>query len=639
MNDIKCLASYALFRELYEKGQNIYTVLSEFLKYLIVHENLITFNLTEIRMKLNDYFHFQIPDAVVKKALKTLSKEKLIVKDSGKYVRCDKAKDAISSDLTKSFNNVEMEQKTIWDNLIAYIEINEKCNLDKDQLIKSFCSFVLGKGSGNKYSEHISAFIIKNENDDSFIKELKRIKEGVILYTGLQFNLHADNISSWNTGLTIYLDTEILFYYSGYNGDLYKQLFDDFLGLVQEINNKSLSRNQDKRIHLKYFEDTQKEIEAFFKKAEDLLDHKIIIDPSKTAMVEILQDCKGKADVSEKNILFFEKLKRDDILCDDCSNYYDDANKEFNIIDRILIQKICADKEFSENFENGSYRDITESSLLRVLRPLNRINILRKGVSNIGLENIKWIFLTAKRMSRALAWHRELRGDDDIPLVTSLDFMTDKLWFKLNKGFGGAEYPVAFNIITRAKMVLSARLSESISCQYDNVIKKSETKELNHTEMVACLSNLRQKAKKPEDLFSEFDVDSALQTINEDDIEVYTRETSFLKSRVETFDSKNKELEDNLKKKQDELEQKEEKLNHYKRQEVERLEKEKEILRKRKIVKQYILRFSMISLLVGVLVLAFIYKILLGILTLIGAFGGIVFLRKWYFQLENRILK
>lgn len=68
-----------------------------------------------------------------------------------------------------------------------------------------------------EYSQYISAFILKNEKDGEFKASLNKIREGVILYSGLKYNTNLSETGSWKNELTVYLDTEIIFHFYGLN--------------------------------------------------------------------------------------------------------------------------------------------------------------------------------------------------------------------------------------------------------------------------------------------------------------------------------------------------------------------------------------------------------------------------------------
>ena len=70
-------------------------------------------------------------------------------------------------------------------------------------------------------------FIIEQSDDKDFIEQINQIKQGVVIFVGLNYNADYNTIDKLDTPLHIYLDTEILFHMSGLNGVLYKDLFDE----------------------------------------------------------------------------------------------------------------------------------------------------------------------------------------------------------------------------------------------------------------------------------------------------------------------------------------------------------------------------------------------------------------------------
>ena len=68
----KLLASYALFKGLYDTGKNVYGVIAEYLKKIISYKGLYNFTLDEITQYPNKDFEFYIPNAVVKTSLKRI---------------------------------------------------------------------------------------------------------------------------------------------------------------------------------------------------------------------------------------------------------------------------------------------------------------------------------------------------------------------------------------------------------------------------------------------------------------------------------------------------------------------------------------------------------------------------------------
>ena len=117
---------------------------------------------------------------------------------------------------------------------------------EKDFLLNKLCE--IDELNGNKYQEEISSFIIK-----------KSVREEVILYTGLNYNI--DEIESLKRDLTLYLDMEVLFDIYGYNGKVFQKLALDLFKLARDANSK------EKRVRFRYFEETKTEIDLFFCKS------------------------------------------------------------------------------------------------------------------------------------------------------------------------------------------------------------------------------------------------------------------------------------------------------------------------------------------------------------------------------------
>lgn len=232
----KLLASLVVFRELYDKQKDIYGVIAEFLKEIIGSNGKHRFNATEITNLLNNTFDFSLPEAVVNTALRRLG----FPKKDGFFIVQNLPMSDNKEVIRLQEQNLDSNEELIA-NLFSFIEKEKAAVLSDDNktsIVRSFCSFLLDDSNLLAYSEYISGFVIKNKNDVGFKKSLNKIREGVILYSGIKYS-NLSEIGSWRTNLTIYLDTEILFHFAGYNGELFKSLFEDFFKYVKEINNKA----------------------------------------------------------------------------------------------------------------------------------------------------------------------------------------------------------------------------------------------------------------------------------------------------------------------------------------------------------------------------------------------------------------
>jgi len=559
-NESKCLASLAVFRGLYNSKNDVYCVISEFLKEIIIVQSKYQFSLSEITLLLNSTYDFHLPEAIVQTALKRID---FVSKGQGLYVASSLASQ-IRPEIYKTQEEQQIKNNIILEELFKYIQEIQKIKLTQEQkaiVTNSFCSFLLDDSNGHEYSEYISAFIISRSKELEFTKQLNFIKEGVVLYSGIRYNSNINNLGSWNTPLTIYIETEVLFHFAGYNGEVYESLFSDFFSFVTEINTKAGKR----LIELKYFNEVKDEIERFFKKAEFIVDGHDMINPSMTAMRCIVNGCDSPADVVLKKIKFFELLADNEIREDDYKRYFDEENHKFNILDQKTLDNVAKDLKIE---------DINDA-----LQFLNYINIHRKEKTHQNFENIKVILLSGNSTTLRVAWHNDIKEQGNVPLATNLSFITNKFWFKLNKGFGKDNYPKTFDIITKAQIILSTQLNEGVRAKYEEYQDKYKRGELSEEQAVATIATLRSQSRNPENIIED-EISNILDSISEDKIEKYHEEHEFLKCKVA------KEVEDNaeLKKVIDSKE------NEIKKQELlfeqeQRINKQNELLLQQDVLK------------------------------------------------------
>lgn len=515
------LASLAVFRELYNQQTDIHGVISEFLKGIIISNAKHEFNLTEITELLNTTFDFSIPDAVVSTSLGRI---KDLSKVESNYI--------VDSKLFKKRNDIETLQRkrsecnsVLLESLFTFISEEKKVDLtdeDKDKIINSFCSFLMDDSNGEEFSEYISGFIIKNKQNKEFRKNLSDIREGVILYSGLKYNNRINEVGSWNSELVIFLDTEILFHFAGYNGILFKSIFADFLKYVNEINNKS----KNKLIHLKYFKEVRSTVERFFTKAKYIVKGEDKLNPKMTAMGSVIEGCKEVSDVIEKKSDFYLLLKTHSITEEDSTDYYNAENHQYNILSQETINTISSEFEF----------DITKK-----LQFLNFISILRKEDNQNNFYNIKYILLSGNTLTSRIAWHSSVKDSGNVPLATNLYWITNKFWFKLNKGFGDGSFPSSLDIITKAQTTLSAVLNESIGEKFDELKEQSEKGNLSKEQITSRIVLLRTQVRKPEDIAQD-EISSILNSISENSIEKHIREQEIFKIESKKRHLENKEL-------------------------------------------------------------------------------------------------
>lgn len=536
LKQITSLASLAVFRELYNSQTDIYGIISRFLNEIISNNGKYNFSLTEITNLLNDSFGFNIPEAVVNTSIGRLDH---ITKERNLFT-VDTEFERTSNDVS-SLKDISIQKSSdIVDNLIKYIETEKDIYLEeteKEHVVQSLFSFLMDGVNSEEYSEYISGFIIENSQFETFRNDLAKIREGVILYSGLTHNPNLNELGSWKSELNIFLDTEMLYHFAGYNGILFKSNFEDFFKFVTEINQKS----KKKLIRLKYFSEVRDRVERFFTKAEYIVRGQDKPDPRTTAMLTVIEGCKNSSDVNEKKTEFYEFLKRNGITEEPGPTVSDKDNFKYNIIDLQTIQ------DLSE--ELG--QDISEN-----ISALNYISILRKENNQNSFYNISYILLTGNTTTSKVAWHGKVKDDGAVPLATNLYWITNKFWFKLNKGFGENAFPNSLSIITKAQTTLSSILNESIGSKFDELKTQFKNGELTEEQAKARLVNLRSQARKPEEIKQD-EIKSILSTISEDSIERFLREQEISKKQAEIHCQENTELKAEIERKEAEIKQKE----------------------------------------------------------------------------------
>lgn len=510
----RCVASWALFRKLYDNGTNdMYLIIRDFIRYTIYKETLREFDLFTLTQKVNHVFCVKLIDAVVKRALKKLQ----LPCDSGIY-KCNPSDYQDLAEFTTAINETTSNSNEMLEHLTVYVEkeLDKQLTLEeREKLMRSFNLFMLDKREKSEYAELIAKFFIVCNSDEVLKSQLNGIKEGVVLFSGLNYNAKTENASKkWGEDFTVFLDTEVLFHMAGFNGETYKQLFDDFFAMVNEINSDSINKTGKKKIKLCYFEHTQKEIDNFFQIAEDIVKGKVSLIPSVTAMSSITKGCKTASDISDKKVDFEKLLKTHGIGLDEKpEGYYTDKDRQYNIENKDTIDKI-------QTIIPKARRKDIENALIS----LSHIFVLRKGKIETFFEKGKYILLTDNFITRQIAWDESVKNISGNVLCTDLYYFTDRLWCRLGKSFGLNASPKAYDVISRAQIFLSSRMNNTITDEYEELLIKYKNNEVDKEHVLEVLSELRSKVMKPEDIQTESNADAAMEAISGRNIESYIQD-------------------------------------------------------------------------------------------------------------------
>ena len=345
------------------------------------------------------------------------------------------------------------------------------------------------------------------------------MKEGLILYTGIRYTPNLSDLEAWPSDFTLFLDTEYVFNFAGYNGSVFRDIFMDFYQLVIEMN-RTNRRPGRRKIELRYFSETKREIEDFFHVATLIIERKAVLDPTKTAMKEILSGCKSASDIIMKKSHLFQSLKDLQIIPEEPCDYYKNHTYVLegdNTVEQLRIFSI----------ENDRYFDADDAR--KALTIFTKVNVLRRGQNSTGLERVGYIFSTAT--SALLLWSHcpyIKQNEKDIPFATTLDFITDKFWFKLKKGLNDKKaLPRSQDIITKAQIVLSSQLTKSISKRYTELTSRSSHGTLSQDEALSTYAELRDLFVNPEDITPEV-IDDSHAFLRDDNLERFLQERSSL---------------------------------------------------------------------------------------------------------------
>ncbi|MCQ2080454.1 MAG: hypothetical protein MJZ11_02270 [Lachnospiraceae bacterium] len=552
--EVKNLASLVTFRQLYNDGKSdIYFIVSRFVEGIVIGTGLYCFGITDISEKIRAQYGFCIPDYVIQTSLKKID---YVSRENNQYT-VDISK-LPNSSIDEQCQNAISKSDNVIRELEKFAEEKrgELSAKEKEQLVKEFCAFLLDESNGNHFSDVISAYIVEKQDDKDIMAMINTIKEGAVLYAGINHNSNVSERRAWNKPIILYAEIEILFHLAGYNGEVFKRHVEDLLSLIYEMNSKSGSHN----IKVRYFEDVKIEIDKFFTKAENIVLGNDIVDVENYAMNTIVNGCKTAADVIEKKAAFFSLLKAKGIVQADGYNYYEEANQKYNLESEECIAKYeLSDDKF------------------RYIKHINYVNILRKENDVDDLKSCQHIVLTEVGKMLFISNDMAVRK---IPLAINMSGITNRLWFDLNKGFGAKDFPSNFSVLLKAKIVLSSMISQSVSEKYEKAYDDYRNKKLDAEQMADVILSLREEAKKPEEIEIRV-LDDVLDFLSEKDLSIYQSEKERLDSELKERDRAIEEYKAILKKKDENILNNSSEKNQLILEKEELREKAKTELRKR----------------------------------------------------------
>lgn len=484
-NPTSILASFSTMKSLVDaqQYQSPYQILAEFIQYIIIKSNLHSFTAIEMKNRLFEVFGFDIPEAVVRTTVRGLQ----FVKTENRIYHVNQIELKDNSAFEEMKAVAEANNTDIIDLLIAFAqETDPSSAIWADALTQEFIAYLLDdhqSTAAGKYTDLIGRFILKNESDEKIQSALTAIREGSILYIGLNHNI--SETGSLRKPLTLFLGTEVLFSLYGYNGEIYKQLAQDLYDQIKAANVGT------KRITLRYFSEVKKEIDDFFASAELIVDGKQLLFDT-VAMKAIINGCSTAGDVKVKKADFFHVLQCSyGIMEDDRSSYYENTDDQYN------LESLSVDPQQYDS-----------------IKFISHINKLRKGriypydldaeyliVTNSGVT----LRASREQVERVM---KEQAVDSACDYAVSVERLTNILWYKLGNGLGRKEYPNNVNAVLKARMLLASKISQNISKLYMETRAQYRAGVITEDQLASRIITLRKKPITPEELTAETIEDS-----------------------------------------------------------------------------------------------------------------------------------
>jgi hypothetical protein len=486
-NSDTLLASIAVFAELCDSSTDIQSIIIKFIKAIFTLENTYSLSVEEAVSGLKTHFEFEIPAAVVKTCLSKLVREGEVTRGQNRFTLVNPSEN--SRELSTKLDSKKTSQRQIEDDLILHCErVNKRSFTDdeKQEVTSRFIGCIFGNPASDEMAISVNSFVLENSANEAFVESLNEIREGIVLLTGLKYTNDLAELGRWPASMTVYLDTEILFNAAGFNGELYKRLFTDFHALIREINHSAEAKSGAPVIRLKYLASVKSDIERFFHSAERIVRREQNLSPESGAMEEILRGCNDASDVVRKQADFFTLLRNHRISEQEELDWL--SRPDLNVEDASLMAK---------------YRNIfPEEIVAETLHNFTKINFLRGGINRTTFERCGHVVMTGRYVTIQLSRDLEVKFDAaDVPFATDMNFFTNRLWFRLNKGFSaGQNLPSSLDVVSNAQIAIAAQLNRSVKAKFDSLKSDLESGRITKENARSYNYHLREKARLPEQI-------------------------------------------------------------------------------------------------------------------------------------------
>jgi hypothetical protein len=336
-------------------------------------------------------------------------------------------------------------------------------------------------------------------------------------------------------------------------------------------------------------------------------------------MLSILNGCDDISKIMEKKALFFNKLKYHGFE-QDREEYYEESNQEYNIMSKEGYNQIL--------LEYPLYEPVKIDDNIRLL---NRVAILRKGKHDRRKE-AKAFFVTATGLCLNIANHSQVLRVGSVPLTTTVDYLTERFWIKINKNFANINLKNA-DVIIKSQLVISGQLDIAISEKTLEIEKKYSEDKINFDSANAVLAEIKQFRNYPETISGDY-IDEIIH-FTENSVDKFIDNYHFEKANSEKAQKENIALRDENKKIA-------EKLQYFEDRELRKKRTREKFFR----ILRIMLFISLMIFSIGIVVFAQLNKekypivsLVLSVLGTLGAILGIGNVVNYFTHFYEKIIK
>lgn len=520
------LASIALFGIYRNKNLDTYDLVAQYISAVIAQKQYNTFKPDTMQSDLKELYQIDIPIGVIRSVCRNRIEG---VSLKNKEFICDLLP---KDEIEKEYADLKVGYEELFASLIDFIRKDTKDY--EDQTIKdSFADYLVeGSIDDTKLNNLYAAFFSSNQSDKDTRQKIDLLSSGLISYNGLSYTDSAGNSGAWTDKLTIYLDTEFLFSCAGYNDSYPHAVFEELYNLVKEINTsyRRRTKKEDNLVELKYLKDTRDVYLSLINTAKSLKETNGMPDPSKKALLKIMNESASVFDVDT------HRAKIDAAIKDTYHIIYDDRDYSNIITDpRYVVYD-----EKTVTSISGTYNPQKDGNTTRKIDYYSRvytiINGLRNGKKVCIFEQCRYIFLTGSRIGHGTS--QAARPDKNtVSFATDIDFLISRFWFKLNKQLVTNQIPVSLDIVARSQAVLTREVSRKVKHLYEEMKLKGLSKE----ELQSLYANLTE-AERFFAPYNSTSTEVVLSFIGISDIDEMIKEQKELKQKAAEAEKISKDL-------------------------------------------------------------------------------------------------